>query len=101
MSEDPRFEAGDERTIAAARAGGQRRARRRRGLHAEDLGPLDNIGDAQRWLVLIAGAVGSRIITSAEGNAMTRCASEWLKAEDIRLRAEDLTELRDRPALGP
>ena len=48
-----------------------------RGLPRDALGPLETIKDAQRWLRLIAQAVGERI-----------------KAEDARVASEDLATLK-------
>ena len=64
------------------------------GLSADCLGTLKSISDAQRWLRLISQAVGQRQLTHSEGQAMTAGVREWLKAEDSRLRAEDLAELQ-------
>ena len=64
------------------------------GLPSEHLGSLETIRDAQRWLRMIAEAVGERRLTYSEGQSMTAAVREWIKAEDARLRAEDLQELQ-------
>lgn len=69
-----------------------------RGLHRDQLGCLESIEDAQRWLRMIAQAVGAREITHNEGAAMTSTVRAWLSAEDSRLRAEDLAELQGQIA---
>ena len=67
-------------------------------LPSDRLGPLETIHDAQRWLRLIAGAVGARQLTHSEGQSMTVSVREWVKAESERLKVEDLEELRAQVA---
>ena len=93
-SHDPNRE---EERKESSRRGGQSTARRFRppGLTPEELGPLKTVQDAQKWLRLIAEAVGGRAISHSEGTSMTSAVREWLKAEDTRLRAEELKELQE------
>ncbi len=65
-----------------------------RGLPRDALGPLESIHDAQRWLRLIAQAVGERMLTHSEGQSMTAAVREWVKAEDARVASEDLATLK-------
>lgn len=69
---------------------------KKRGLLASELGPLNTIADAQRRLRLIAEAVGEGILPSSAGNTMLSATRAWLAAEDVRLRSEDLAELRQQ-----
>ena len=89
-----------ERLKEAARKGGNATALRFKpsGLSSDRLGPLETIHDAQRWLRLIAGAVGARQLTHSEGQSMTASVREWVKAESERLKVEDLEELRAQVA---
>jgi len=84
----------------AGRRGGQTTAKRFKspGLPAEELGPLESVEDAQRWLRLIAQAVGERRITHSEGSSMTRAVKAWIQSEDTRLRATHLQELQEQIA---
>ena len=68
------------------------------GLPRDRLGPLETIQDAQRWLRMIAEAVGSREITHSEGQSMTTAVREWVRAEGERLKAEDLAALQEQVA---
>jgi hypothetical protein len=68
------------------------------GLPRDRLGTLETIQDAQRWLRLIAEAVGARELSHSEGSAMTTAVRAWISSEDTRLRAEDLQELREQLA---
>ena len=91
---------GTQRMRTRGQKGGD--ATRRRfsgaGLSADRLGPLDTLRDAKRWLQLIAEAVGERQLSYSEGQSMTGAVREWIKAEDARLRAEDLHELQAQVA---
>jgi len=84
----------------AGRRGGRATAKRFRGsgLPAEELGDLQTVEDAQRWLRLIAQAVGERRITHSEGSSMTGAVKAWIRSEDTRLRAADLQELQEQIA---
>jgi len=84
----------------AGRRGGKTTAKRFKspGLPAEELGPLDTVEDAQRWLKRIAQAVGERRLTHSEGATMTRAVKAWIQSEDTRLRASDLQELQEQIA---
>jgi len=59
--------------------------------------PSGTLGDlnAQRWLKLIAQAVGDRNLTHSEGQAMTAAVREWVKAEGDRLKEGDLEYVKD------
>lgn len=69
-----------------------------KGLNAARLGELTTVEDAQRWLRTIAQAVAEKRLTHNEGRTMTGAVREWIRAEDIRLRAVDLEELRGQLA---
>lgn len=91
-------ELADQRRLAQ-RLGNQtqlaKRARaRKRGLLAEELGPLVTIVDAQRHLQLISAAVGEGVLSASAGNTMLSATRAWLAAEDTRLRSEVLPELQ-------
>lgn len=66
------------------------------GLPRDRLGALKTVEDAQRWLRLIAEAVGARELSHSEGSGMVQSVKAWLSAEDLRLRGEDLSELRNQ-----
>lgn len=68
------------------------------GLPRDRLGPLETVTDAQRWLRLIAEGVGARELTHSEGGSMVQSVRAWMLAEDLRLRGEDLSELRKQVA---
>lgn len=89
-----------ERLSEAGRKGAEATARKLRGagLPAEELGPLETVEDAQRWLRLIAQAVGERRLSHSEGTSMTRAVKAWIDTEDVRLRARDLRDLQDQLA---
>lgn len=91
---------GAARMRARGRKGAEKtNARRRReGLPPDRLGSLETPADAQRWLRLIAEAVGALALTHAEGSTMTSAVRAWLAAEDARLRSEDLAELQRQVA---
>lgn len=83
----------DARKLQSLRGGATTARRFKPGITPEDLGPLETPSDAQRWLRTIAQAVGSRHLTHAEGNAMSKAVSEWIKARDLDVREQRLTEL--------
>lgn len=89
-----------ERLAEAGRKGAETTARKLRGdgLHPEELGALETVEDAQRWLKRIAQAVGQRQLTHSEGASMTRAVEAWIRSEDTRLRAVDLRELQNQIA---
>ena len=72
-----------------------REAWRRPGLSADELGPLDGVIDAQRWLRLIgAGVVGGRV-DRGDATAGIRAVEAWLKSADS-LTEEAVLELADK-----
>ena len=85
-----------ERLRAQGKRGGEATRRRFQsaGLPAERLGSLDCVEDALRWLEEIAKAVGARELSASEGQTMTGAVREWIKGEDVRLRARDLRDLQ-------
>ena len=87
-----------KRAHLASKLGGIASVRQRRpgGLPSSELGDLRSVRDAQRWLITITMAVGERRLSHSEASAMTRAVSEWIRAEDTRLRSEDLCELKDK-----
>lgn len=85
-----------ERLREQGKRGGEATRRRFRGsgLPSEELGDLDTVEDAQRWLRLTAQAVGERRLTHSEGASMVRAVEAWMKCEDVRLRAQDLRDVQ-------
>ena len=67
----------------------------RPGLSAGDLGPLESVADAQRWLRLIGSGVLDRSIDKGDGAIATRAVDVWLKAQD-GLTEADVLRLADK-----
>ena len=85
-----------ERLSHAGRKGAAASAQRFRtpGLDSSDLGELETVQDAQRWLRLIAEGVVTGRLKPQEGTTGVRALETWLKAEQDRVAADDLAELR-------
>lgn len=68
------------------------------GLVRDDLGSLETVRDAQRWLEAIGEGVVTGRLKPQEATARVRAVETWLKAESERLKIEDLEELRAQVA---
>lgn len=79
---------------AGERSGDVRRRKAADGLHPDELGALTTIEDQMRWLRVVAQAIAERRLTHQEGAVISRLLSEWVKSEDVRLRAVDLRKLQ-------
>lgn len=77
---------------------GGMKAHHGKGLDAEALGSLETVRDAQRWLRMIAEGVVTGKLKPQEGTTGVRALEAWLKAEQDRVAADDLTELREQLA---
>ncbi len=85
-----------EQNALNARKGGVATAKRRQKRpRMEDLGPLETVADAQRWLQQITIWVGDRKLTHAEGKTMQGSVSAWLRAHETRVKVEQLEALRE------
>ena len=89
-------EGAHERLSAIGRKGAEASAARfrRSGLDASDLGSLETVRDAQRWLEAIGEGVVTGRLKPQEATAGVRAVETWLKAESERLKVEDLEQLR-------
>lgn len=66
------------------RKGGEatREALARPGLTSEELGSLETIEDAQRWLRLIGEGVVTKRLDRGDASAAVKAIEAWLKADD-------------------
>lgn len=82
----------------AGRRGGKASGRRRLSLDKveAELGSLDSLEDAQRWLRMIALWTAAGMLTGAAGNVCVRSVEVWLKGAEAKLSREITTELRRR-----
>lgn len=87
-----------ERARAAGRKGGRAKAERRLSLDRveAELGPLDSLEDAQRWLRTIATWTAAGMLTGAAGNVCVRSVEVWLKGAEAKLSREIVERLRAR-----
>jgi hypothetical protein len=87
---DPDFarEAGKKGGLAAAKA------RARKGLDKDALGPLESHEDAKRWLRLIGEAVVTQVLDKGDAQAGIRAVEAWLKAEADRVELVVLNDLK-------
>jgi len=81
-------EAGKKGGIAAARA------RARKGLDKESLGPLESHEDAKRWLRLIGAAVVTGVLDKGDAVAGIKAVDSWLRAEGDRVTMKVVEELK-------
>lgn len=85
---------------ALGRKGGKASGKARRRLTLDrverELGPLDTIADAQRWLRTLGlwGAAG--LVPGAVLGACVRSVDVWLRGQEQKLVAEDVEALRQR-----
>lgn len=77
--------------------GGRRtkEAWKRPGVTAEELGTLESLADAQRWLTVIASAVATGRLDRGDAQAATRAIEVWLKAADS-LTEEQVQALQEK-----
>ena len=87
---DPEFarQAGKKGGLAAARA------RARKGLDKQSLGPLESHEDAKRWLRVMGEAVVVGVLDKGDCQAGVRAVESWLKAEADRVQLVVLDELK-------
>ena len=64
------------------------------GLDPDALGDLGTVRDAQRWLRMIALGVTTGKLQPREGTTGVRAIEAWLKAEQDRVAADEVSELR-------
>ncbi len=85
-----------ERMSEIGRKGAEAAAKRfaRGGLDPSALGKLETVADAQRWLRAIAEGVVTGKLKPQEGTTGVRAIEAWLKAEQDRVAADDLADLR-------
>lgn len=85
-----------EAYLASRRRGGvvTSSKHRRYGLTPNELGELHTHEDAERQLALISGAVATRRMDRADGDACTRAIGQWLKARSDKLRLVELERLK-------
>jgi len=55
---------------------------KRPGVAPDELGPLETVEDAQRWLRILASAVVSGRLDKGDAVAATRGVEVWLRASD-------------------
>ena len=78
---------------------------KRKGVKEGELGELACLGDAQRWLRIIASAVVSGRLDKGDASAATRALDSWIRAQDSLTEAEvarladKLEELSKQPKL--
>lgn len=91
---------GREEMIRRARKGGAVTAEnfKRDGVREHELGPLDTLEDAQRWLQILGGAVAAGRITAKDASTAVNAIRVWITAEGERLTAEVVDELRGEVA---
>jgi hypothetical protein len=73
---------------------GGMKAHHGKGLDPVALRALETVRDAQRWLRAIAEGVVTGKLKPQEGMTGVRALEAWLKAEQDRVAADDLAELR-------
>jgi hypothetical protein len=69
----------------------------RPGVTSDELGPLETVEHAQRWLRVIGEAVATKRLDKGDAQAATRAVEVWLKASDS-LTEEDVTRLAEKIA---
>ncbi len=83
-----------------ARELGRRSGRARRGLTLEDverdLGDLDTLEDAMRWLRQIALWAAGGLLHGAVASACNRSVEVWIKGHEAKLTREVVDHLRSR-----
>ena len=65
-----------------------------KGLDPDALGDLETVRDAQRWLRMIALGVTTGKLKAQEATSGVRALEAWLKAEQDRVAADEVSELR-------
>ena len=80
-----------------AKLGGRatKEAWKRQGVTEKELGPLESVADAQRWLRIIAAAVVSGRLDKGDAASGTRAVDVWLKGQDSLTEA-DVERLADK-----
>jgi len=68
---------------------------KRPGVTEEELGALESLADAQRWLRVIGGAVASGRLDKGDAQAATRAIEVWIRAADSLTEAQ-VQELADK-----
>lgn len=90
-SPDP---ADQERAAAASLRGAMTtKARRKRGLDHDELGPLKSPGDAERWCQVVGLAVATGRLSGTAAQAVLRAVSQWQAAREAGELAERLARL--------
>jgi hypothetical protein len=90
-------EGASERLSRIGRRGAEATHRRfkGKGLGSNELGPLENHGDAKRWLRLIGEAVVTGRLSNRDAQAGVKAVEAWLKAHSEGAVAKDVAELRE------
>ena len=60
-----------------------------------ELGALDSIDDAMRWLRQIGLWTAADMLSGARGNVCVRCVEVWIRAHETKLTQQVVDELRD------
>lgn len=79
---------------------------KRPGLTSGELGDLETLADAQRWLRVIGSAVATGRLDKGDAQAATRAVEVWIRADDslteaeMERMAEKIDELKSRKGPG-
>lgn len=88
---------GREEMRRRAKLGAQatKNAWKRPGLREDELGDLETLADAQRWLRVIGAAVASGRLDKGDAQAATRAVEVWIRAGDS-LTEKEVQDLADK-----
>jgi hypothetical protein len=98
MAHDP--EKGTKRMSELGRLGQEaiQRKAAAKGITEEELGPLETLDDAKRWLEVIGKAVAQGRLSDRAGGTVVRAVSEWVKAFESGTSAEMYQSLKKKLA---
>jgi hypothetical protein len=90
---------GHDEMLRRASKGGQatRQAWKRPGVSVEELGALETVEDAQRWLRVLGAAVASGRLDKGDAGAAVKAIEVWLKSRDSLTEAE-MTRMAEKIA---
>jgi hypothetical protein len=82
----------------AGRKGGKAKVAKKLSLARiqDDLGPLENLEDAQRWLMKVGQWAASGMLSGATAHACVRAVEVWIKSHESRLTRDVVDKLRAR-----
>ena len=63
-------------------------SRASKGIDPDELGPLETLADARRWLEVIGRAVVSGQVSDRAARAALRAVSEWMRTKGDELKAD-------------